>query len=120
MKLSTTILILLACSFVSSNTVCAYERSDELLWACNGEASTTEAVLQRMHCIGYVVGVFDGAQIIFGMNPENKMICSPEQGMSADQQIRIVTKWLEKHPEELHQSARTSILMAFMDAFPCE
>ena len=59
-------------------------------------------------------------QLIFGAKPESKLFCPPVGGMSVDQQIRIVTKWLKENPAELHRSARMSVLVAYIQAFPCE
>jgi hypothetical protein len=39
--------------------------------------------------------------------------------MSLDQQIRVVTKYIENNPEKMHANARVVILMAYRDGFPC-
>jgi hypothetical protein len=44
---------------------------------------------------------------------------SPWHGISNDQAVRIVVKWLNKHPEDLHQTARVTVLVALRNAFPC-
>ena len=106
---------------VFPTTVSAYDKAEEILWACNGdESKTPEAAFEEIHCIGYISGVLDGIQLVFGVRPEFKFFCPPESGISSDQQVRIVTKWLEDNPKELHKSARMSVLMAFAKAFPCE
>lgn len=99
----------------------AYEKGEELLWACKAdENNSLKEAFQKMHCIGYVTGMLDGMQLVFGLRPKSKLFCPPTGGMSADQQVRIVTKWLEDNPKELHKGARTSVLIAFSQAFPCK
>jgi len=47
-------------------------------------------------------------------------ICTPDEGLSNDQVRRVVVKWIEGHPEQMHLPGRTAVLRALMDAFPCE
>lgn len=103
-----------------SATSSAYEKAEELLWACNGkEEQSSTAILEKVHCYGYITGMLDGMQMVFGVNPESKFFCPPTSGISSDQQVRIVTKWLEDNPKELHTSARISVVIALAKAFPC-
>ena len=98
----------------------SYDRGDELLWACNAAPdSSIDDRLAQIHCMGYVQGILDGVQLIFGLQPESKFFCPPESGISNDQGLRIVIKWLENNPEKLHESARMAVLIAYAQAFPC-
>jgi hypothetical protein len=98
----------------------AYEKAEELLWACTADRTESpEKAFEKMHCIGYVTGILDGIQLVFGIRPESKFFCPPAGGMSVDQQIHIVTKWLEDNPKELHKGARMLVLIAYAKAFPC-
>ncbi len=102
-------------------TVSAYDKGEEILWACNAdESKDLKVALEQMHCIGYLSGILDGIQLVFGVRPESTFFCPPASGISSDQQVRIVTKWLEGNPEELHKSARMAILISFAKAFPCK
>ncbi len=113
-------MILIVCISMLPLSSTAYERGDQLLWACSGdETEGLKPALDKMHCYGYIQGFLDSAQIIFSLAPESRFFCPPTGGMSLDQQIRIVTKSLETHPEQLHESARSSVMLAFADAFPC-
>jgi len=110
--------VLLFLSIPSS--VLAYEKAEEVLWACTADSTESpEKGFEKIHCIGYVTGILDGIQLVFGVRPESKFFCPPTSGMSVDQQIRIVTKWLEDNPKELHKGARMSVLIAYAKAFPC-
>jgi hypothetical protein len=113
--------LLIALLLLLPHAAYSYEKAEELLWACSGEEGQgAEAVLMALHCRGYVVGVLDGAQLVFGLHPESRLFCPPAGGMSGDQQLRIVTKYLEDNPADLHESARISILIAYTEAFPCK
>jgi len=112
--------ILLTIILLYSEFASAYDRGDKLLWACNGDESAgANEALVKAHCIGYVSGMLDASILIFGITG-SRLFCPPDSGMSGDQQIRIVIKWLDNHPEELHESGRSAVLFAFADAFPCK
>lgn len=111
------ILIILSLSLSAHS----YEKAEELMWACNADTSKgVEELVQKIHCTGYVIGILDGMQLVFGVRPESTLFCPPKSGMSSDQQIRIVIKYLEDNPKELHTSARMSVLLAYDKAFPCK
>ncbi|MFT5708871.1 MAG: hypothetical protein ACI9ES_003175, partial [Oceanospirillaceae bacterium] len=62
----------------------------------------------------------DAIQIIFGQHPEIKSFCLPENGMSSNQQVMVVTKYLKENPNKLHETARSSVFIALAKNFPCE
>jgi hypothetical protein len=61
-------------------------------------------------CVGYIFGVDDAT---------GRDHCRPE-GTTLIQNVRVVVKYLNDHPEKLHEKASTLILQAFRDAFPCK
>ena len=82
------------------------------------ENKTTEDLFNVYECLGYIKGIFDvhGNLIDFGvMKP---VWCMPK-GVSLDQLLRIVTKYLQEHYESLHTCAGTHVINAFVEAFPC-
>ncbi|MFT5707245.1 MAG: hypothetical protein ACI9ES_001536 [Oceanospirillaceae bacterium] len=114
-------LFLVICFLLMPVSLSAYEKAEELLWACNAdEEQSSTASLEKIHCYGYISGILDGVQLVFGVRPESKFFCPPTHGISSDQQVRIVTKWLEDNPKELHTSARVSVVIALSKAFPCD
>jgi len=50
---------------------------------------------------------------------QTAFICIPD-GVSPAQLARIVVKWLQEHPERLHEQKSVLTLKAFTDAFPCQ
>ena len=80
-------------------------------------------------CIGYVAGVLDGYEVgdetakikIKEYYPEfkgPKANFKVPDGADPQQIIRVVVKYLEDHPENLHQPAWFGIIMAATNAFP--
>lgn len=47
------------------------------------------------------------------------LFCEPEHGVTNGQAARVVTKYLQEHPEQLHESDSGLAMFALMEAFPC-
>ena len=115
MRSFTILLVLLAVSTAHAST-----RADELLWKCNGTGDDeTDAMLGKLACASYLSGFLDAYTITTYGQKSNHLICLPDRGISNDQTIRIVVKFLEDHPEDLHESARSMVFVALQAAFPC-
>lgn len=77
-------------------------------------------------CLGRLGGTVDGLSLARATysNLEKKelaqLYCSPDQGVTNDQSVRIVVKYLKDHPESLHKAESTLIILALIDAFPCD
>jgi hypothetical protein len=77
------------------------------------------------HCLGYVTGVVDDyfncqaneASTTAALDP-TKHFCLPD-GVTPNQTVRVVVKWLEDHPGRLHERAVELVLGALKDNFPC-
>lgn len=82
------------------------------------KAGAPEDVLKAMHCVGYVAGLNDASRLHQGLF-KHELYCMPEQGLESGQVVRIFLKWLEAHPEDLHETARGLFISAMRDAFPC-
>jgi len=78
---------------------------NELKKTCDASDST----FQDGFCFGYVAGVFE--------NVKSK-ICFPI-GVSHSQAVLVVKKYLQDHPERLHQDASGLIVAPLQMAFPC-
>jgi hypothetical protein len=100
-----------------SGTPCSGQmKAETLLLGCSGTDET-----QKLSCLSYVLGFVDGmASAAVNAPSGRRAVCIPSEGVSGFQMVRIVTKWLEDHPKDLHTSARVQVLMAFRDAFPCK
>lgn len=78
----------------------------------SGEATVAEALNGGMF-MGYVAGVFD----TYSMQG-NRNIC-PEAGISIGVAADAVMQYLNEHPEQLHYSAPSVIMLALTAAYPC-
>jgi len=71
-------------------------------------------------CYAYIHGFWDALQLSKNFNPTLlKEVCFPSE-VTLGQQVRVVAKFLEDHPEKLHLHRAFLVGMAFADAFPCE
>ena len=70
-------------------------------------------------CYGYITGIADYQTTLLNWSDlDDPYFCMTESG-SSDQLIKVVTKYLNEHPEDLHLSAGGSVANALSDAFPC-
>ncbi|WP_279023191.1 Rap1a/Tai family immunity protein [Gibbsiella quercinecans] len=77
-------------------------------------AVTAREALNSGLFMGYVAGVFDS----YAMQG-NRNIC-PGSGISVGMAADAVMKYLDDHPEQLHYSAPSVVMLALTTAFPCE
>ena len=95
---------------VAAATVPAYETGNQLLTLCESKGGSSEGV-----CIGYIEGVSDASE---GKTWDGTPYCAPK-GATNGQLVKIVTKYLNDHPEHLHLSAHSIVQQALLEAFPC-
>ena len=92
------------------------ERTDQLLWECTGKEMEE---IGQLSCGRFIDGMMDMSSLFVGAGAK-PFFCPPPQGISVDQAMRIFIAWANRHPKELHETARTSVLIALRDAFPCK
>jgi hypothetical protein len=83
-------------------------------------AASGNALWRANYCSGYIDGFLDGHALTAAINGGRKLYCLPLRGISAEQATRIFVKYLQDHPEKLHDSGRILVLIAFETAFPCK
>ena len=114
------IVILAVSLFLLPANLAAAGRTDQLLWKCNGTLpSEVDRIMGKMQCAGYLDGVLDTHRVLTFRSPRSRVFCIPKRGISIDQAIRVFVGWANNHPEELHNTARVSVLRALKEAFPC-
>ena len=69
------------------------------------------------HCFGVVQGVAD--MLAFFKDSRSKKTCIPTT-VSYGQDVRIVTKYMQDHPENLNIAQTVLITIALDDAYPCK
>jgi Rap1a immunity proteins len=114
------LVLLVTTIFVWAHPTAAQKRTDQLLWECEGrEPLPNTPTVGEAICASYLSGLIDMHAIITGMGWGSPVFCLPDQGISNDQARRIFQAWAREHPEELHETARGSVLLAFKGAFSC-
>lgn len=68
-------------------------------------------------CLGYVAGYRDAVAMMQYATKQN-LVCMPEEG-GLEQAVRVIVKWLEDNPKQLHFHEGILVLDALRDAFPC-
>jgi len=61
-------------------------------------------------CLGFTMGIWFGT---------TEKTCVPE-GVTSGQLAAVVTKYMNDHPELLHEQARDIVFTALFEAFPCK
>ncbi|CRM39151.1 hypothetical protein BK634_03320 [Pseudomonas chlororaphis] len=70
-------------------------------------------------CAGFVNGVTDTLVLARIASPETIAICIPREGFTMGQAARVLLKYLDDHPETLHENASMLALQAYRAAYPC-
>jgi len=125
-----TLLVVLLSFSLAGNAAEDIQNGSKLLQNCNsylkltGGSSNLKIALGAGLCLGTVRGIIDAGDIFdtftgqTGKSPTS-VFCVPE-GVSTDQGVRVVIKYLEEHPEDLHQRGTTLTVLALKQAFPCK
>ena len=106
----------LLCSMASAGWVSAEigpsATGAKALDTCTGAESAAQ-----LSCLSYLVGFVHGLTVQSYLS-DRKLTCIPD-GVTPEQLRRVVVKWLEEHPENLHESAMGEVALALKNAFPC-
>lgn len=115
------LIVILTFSGLSAQT----DTGMDLLRACNtiiqaeeGKEVAMGDQLLSLYWTGYLGG-FNDAAVLIDTAVSHGIYCVPSQGIENDQLVRVVKKYLDEHPEDLHLTARILVLLALREAFPC-
>ena len=95
------------------------ERTDQLLWECEGKQPSEMPEAGLLSCSRYIDGILDMQAVMMGLGGAFPLFCLPKSGLSVDQAMKIFIKWANEHPDERHKAARISVVVALNAAFPC-
>lgn len=119
------LLILLIPSSVHSQNIidgnmllneCSFELKDNI------PNSDSVGLAHRAFCIGYLSGVKNLGSLYAAWiqgTQKKPLFCTPYE-VTTGQIIRVVVKFLNDHPERLHEHALFMVVDAMGQAFPCE
>jgi len=91
---------------------------NELLEMCEEYLSDTGSPAKGHTCMGYVIGIADAEDAFVDWKLMGKKICNTNTMSS--QIVRVVIKYLQENPQNLHKSAGSLVANALSLAFPCE
>ncbi len=76
------------------------------------------AIFDVTRCGSYIEGVADGVSMAKTIHPGDVFFCLPEH-ISMEELTRVVAKYGNNHPEELHLLAILLVVNALKQAYPC-
>ena len=85
---------------------------NDLLLTCTENSKRMDGMSHDDFASGYCLGFVQGASL------SSSDICVP-QDVTAGQGTRVVLKYLQDHPEQLHENSATLVRRALKKAFPC-
>lgn len=108
---------------LASGSAMAIDGND-LLSACQATIKFSEgdkrvSGVDVGQCTGIAEGVEGTVMVLNDSLPANLKTCYPEAGTTNIQKARIVVKYLQEHPDQLHLPASALTLIAYKNAFPC-
>lgn len=83
----------------------------------DGSTNMTDAFM-RGRCFGVMAGILDTVAVYTELI-KPPLFCPPAEG-TIEQATRVVLKYLQDHPEELHNNGVQLSIAAFIKAFPCK
>ena len=89
-------------------------------WVSNENPSDPdpELALKIGACWGTIAGFVFEAGI--AKRVQNKALFCPPDNATFNQEVRVVVAYIDKHPEQLHESFNLLALTALSIAFPCK
>ena len=91
----------------SPTSYATFVLGNTLVETCDSDNSYDQGI-----CAGFVLGVSDRI--------ERKFACPPKNGtVSGGQLVKVVRKYLEENPENLHWTGHFLVTIALSQAFPC-
>lgn len=95
----------------------------ELLEECQAAERDTPSV-KAAHCLGYLNGMADGLDAWESYNKYHNgnlppAACIP-RGATMRELAIVVVKYLNDHPNRLHESYRLLAILALADGYPCK
>jgi len=117
-------LLLVVASLFIASPVMANDGNDllnkcgEVIKLINKEDASSVSFTKAEHCYGLLIGTVETHELLSKHNNSENFFCL-SSGVTNNQAIMVIVKYLKEHPEILHRSASTLILLALQKKFPC-
>ena len=86
----------------------------------NVPGNATDNSFEAGYCVGFVTGAIAGYEDVYRCVNGGKPVECLHYGVTTEQRIRVVVKWMDSHPEKLHEDAYRLVFLALKEAFPCK
>ena len=86
--------------------------------ALKGKLSSATAFFKAGFCQGHIIGISSYNEYLNAVDAKRRVFCVPGS-VTLNQNIRVVMKYLNEHPERLHFPDTLLIIEAFRESFPC-
>jgi len=117
MKYLLMVVLLFSFNQAIARTADVYYDGNKLLGSCESYISKIGIAAKGNVCFGYVIGIADAdTTLIYEDIRSNR--CIPFK-VGGNQLVRVVTKYLQEHPDRLHMAAPVLVSDALSEAFPC-
>ena len=98
----------------SAQSQAAYNDGNTLLRECESDSAAMYNA-----CAGYIIGIHDYQDsLVFSSLLDEPYFCAPDSAKMS-QLVKVVTKYLNEHPEKLHLDAGSLVANALNEPFPC-
>lgn len=101
----------------------ANDDGNDLLKQCSPILKDNADIIEsEIFGIGFCLGMMNSATNFIAINESEtgkKVVCLPEKGLTNGQAARIVIKYLNDNPQNLHYANSSLIYIALKSAFPC-
>ena len=99
---------------LSAQSQAAFNDGSTLLRECESDSAAMYNA-----CSGYIMAISDLHSTMLGWSYlDEPHFCQPN-GAASGQLVKVVIKYLNEHPEQLHHSASGLVTNALHYAFPC-
>lgn len=85
----------------------------------DNNSNSTDDLMNSALCIGYITGIWDTILTFQAGSDKIKGACFPENATTG-QMVRVVVKFLEENPKDLHNPEAILVLKTFNINFPCK
>lgn len=116
-------LVITSLLLISSPLRAATVDGNLVLKNCKAALQFTDGILSNTDPgdstgVGFCVGMLEGVTYTMTLLSDGA-ICPPGGGMKNMEVLKIVVKYLEDHPADLHIDGAFLVNMALFDAYPC-
>lgn len=114
-------LVFLSLVLCSADSYAEFDSGNLLAKNCAFGEASDEAInyYANGQCSGVITGTVDAIDYYQSLGENPELICVPD-GVTRGQAKKVVQKYMEDNPAQLHYTATLVIWAALREAFPCE